>query len=110
MTDAFSCWEENYQVNTVDKTTVDFEPTFSVATRTQLMIIQAKTPNSLSTDTLDWSIADLQVHSRFALDNGEYVLYKNKFYKVIGENDYSDAGFFEYGIQSYKGDLTEITP
>ena len=110
MSDVLLDWEQDVTVSAVTTATVDFiKQAPVVVPRTQKMVVQVAQAETLNTDTVDWSLRYLQVHSREALTKGEYILYNANYYKVITCNNYLDYGYFESTAEEFKGDITEVS-
>ena len=80
---------------TIEKTTVDFEP---VINRTDIdfqAVIQPADYERLNPDIIDWSLKYIRIHSVTEFQVGQFILYKNEYYKIIPAQYWSDYGYMD---------------
>ena len=110
MSDTLREWEISVKLKTVTETTVNFVKTRVVTVVSLLAVVQPAEKEKINPDTLDWSKAYKQIHSRAVLNVGQFVEYKGKDYKLVQEGDYQDYGFFEMFAEETKQPLLVATP
>lgn len=82
-------------VKTVTTTTVDFEEQQSVTPRTIEALVQPQDPTQLQSDTIDWSLEYIMVHSPEPVEVGEFVEHRGKDFKIVTRSPWDRYGFTE---------------
>ena len=103
-------WQRPVTIKTVTKTTVDFQPTVTVAGRTQECVVQVAEKSKLNPDTIDWSRAYLMVHSSDPIEMGELVEFNGEDYLVVERGAWEGYGYTEVLAEQTKKPLVEVTP
>ena len=110
MSDVLTAWERPVLIKTVTTTTVDFEPVETVAGRTQDCVVQVAEKERLNPDTIDWTLEYLMVHSKSGIEQGEYIEFDGRDYKVIERGPWRGYGYTEVVAEETKRPLLEVTP
>jgi len=101
-------WEEIFTIKTVTRTTVDFEETTSVATRSQRCVIQPANKEQLNPETIDWSLEYIWIHSKDTIEIGEYVTFQGADYKVVQRAGYGRYGYTEVIAEQTKKNIVGV--
>lgn len=86
-------FEQTVTLRTVVVTTVDFvEMTTNTDVEIEAVIEVAK-PDEILVDQVDRNISHIKVYARFTFDVGQFIIYKNKHFKIIQVSDWIDYGY-----------------
>lgn len=85
----------------------NFNPIITKKERPLEAVIQPADKNKLNPDVIDWSLSYFTVHSAAPFHNGEVLVYRGKYLKIIDMQDYSDYGYFTGTAEEIK-DLGSI--
>ena len=92
MSDVLTAWERPVLIKTVTTTAVDFEPVETVAGRTQDCVVQVAEKERLNPDTIDWTLEYLMVHSKSGIEQGEYIEFDGRDYRLSSADHGADTG------------------
>jgi len=106
MSDTLEEWAQDITVKTITRTTVDFVPVVSEASRSVKAVVQVANPEKLNVNEVDWSLRYLQIHSVDNIAMGEHVTYNGTDYKVISPSNYQSYGFNEVVAEEVKGPVS----
>lgn len=105
MSDVLTAWEEPFTIKTVTRQTVDFIEQDVVTERTQNCVIQVAQKEKLNSETIDWSLEYLMIHSKQGIAQGELVEFEGVDYKVIERGPWGRYGFTEVIAEETKRPL-----
>lgn len=108
VSDALTEWEQAVLIKTVTVTTVDFEEVETITGRNQDCVIQVAEKEKLNSETIDWTLEYLMVHSKSDIEQGEYIEYKSRDYKVIERGPWDDYGYNEFVAEETKRPLLVV--
>ena len=97
--------DQTIAILTATTTTIDFEPTTTTISATALAIVQPANPSDLKNIPVDWSLEYVRIMSRSEINNGQFVTWNNKNYKVITSSDFLLYGFSDVIGEEVKGDI-----
>jgi hypothetical protein len=109
MGDVLSAWEKPHLIKAVTLTTVDFVETEIVVGRTQNCVVQVAEKEKLNSETIDWALEYLMIHSKLDIEIGEYIEYKGRDFKVISRGPWEDYGYTEVFAEETKRPLKVVT-
>jgi hypothetical protein len=95
-------------IKTVTKTTVDFVETEVVTIRNQLCVVQVADKEKINSETIDWSLEYILVHSTVPVRIGEYVEFSGMDYKVVDRGPWRGYGFDEAIAEETKRPLLVV--
>ena len=93
VSDALDGWTQPLTVKTVTKTTVDFQPVMTVTATTLECMAQPTKRTLLNADTLDWQQDHYTFLSYELIENGQFIEYQGKDYKIVTDNNWTPYGY-----------------
>lgn len=108
MGDVLTEWEQGVTIKNRTRQTVDFVEQDVITGRTQRCVIQVAEKEKLNPDTIDWSLEYLMVHSKDPIEQGEFIEYKARDYKVVNRGPWQDYGFTEVVAEETKRPLLVV--
>ena len=93
-------WEQLVTIKNVVRTTEDFVETDTVTIRTQLAVVQVAKKSALNSQTINWALDYLLVHSKENILMGEYIEFQGTDYKVILRGNWNLYGYLEVIAES----------
>lgn len=109
MSGVLSEWEVPVLIKTVTRTTVDFEPVDVVAGRTINAVIQVAQKDRLNAGQIDFSLEYKTLHSAEEVQNGEYLEFEGKDFKIIDNGGWSRYGYTEALCEATNRPLIVVT-
>jgi len=108
MSSVLVAFERPVIVKTVAITTVDFVEVETITGRSQNCVVQVADKEKLNSETIDWSLGYLMVHSSSALEQGEYIEFEGADYKIIQRGPWSGYGYTEVMAEETKRPLLVV--
>jgi hypothetical protein len=105
MGDVLTSFERRVKIKTITKSTVDFVDTEVVTPRFQQCVVQVADKEKLNSETIDWSLEYIMVHSKKDIEVGELIEYKGRDFKVVPRAPWSDYGYIEVIAEETKRPL-----
>lgn len=93
MSEVLTEWEIPVIIKTITRATVDFVPTNTITTRTVRAVVQVPTKERLVASGMDYSQVSWWIHSKEKINNGEYLEFNGKDYKIIDNDAWELYGY-----------------
>lgn len=93
MSRAVRRWAKKLEVINQVISTIDFEPTETITSRTVHATVQPAQKRRLNPDIINWSLKYVFIHSDPKVELGEFFSHLGIVYKIIDDGDFSRYGF-----------------
>ena len=110
MSDVLTEWEVPVTIKTVIQQTIDFKPNNVVTSRIIPAVIQVAQKNRLNADQIDFQLEYKTLHSVEPVENGEYLEFEGKDFKVIDSGAWQRYGYTEALCEATNEPLIQVTP
>ena len=100
--------DQTIAILTATTTTLDFEPTTDTTTVPPVLavaIVQPANPSDLKNIPVDWSLGYIRIMTRSEVNNGQFVSWHGRNYKIITSSDFLDYGYSDVIGEEVKGNI-----
>jgi len=95
VSNVLSDWQRTVIIKNVDRSTTNFVDVDVVTSRNQLVVVQVAEKSKLNSQTINWSLQYLLVHSKDDILMGEFIEFDGADYKVILRGNWNGYGYIE---------------